>query len=77
MAKVSDQMVERFTENLGGSGINGTWDVEETKTSFRAINAYEPMGESGMYDSSAPFTVIFTKGDEMEDFKLQFNGKVA
>lgn len=77
MSKVSKAMVERLTEELHGSGINYDWDIEETKTSFRASNAYDPMGESGMYDSPADFTVIFPKGKDMQDFKLQFNGKVA
>ena len=70
-------MVERFTEELHGSGINYDWNIEETKTSFRASNSYDTMDEWGGYDAPADFTVVFPKDKDMQDFKLQFNGKVA
>lgn len=65
--------VHRFTQRLHGSGINGDWSIEETKTSVRASNIYETMTEYGMYDSVVPFTVIFPKGEPMSNFKLQFS----
>lgn len=66
------ERVEAFTEFLHGSGINYDWEIEETKTSFRASNAYDTMTEGGMYDSVVDFTVIFPKKASMEDFTLQF-----
>lgn len=77
MTKTSKAMVERFTEELSGSGINYDWNIEETKTSFRASNSFDTMTEGGAYDEAADFTVIFAKKGKMEDFKLQFNGKTA
>ena len=68
----TEDHVEEFTEALHGSGINYDWNIEETKTSFRATNAFDTMTEGGMYDSVVDFTVIFPKKASMEDFTLQF-----
>jgi len=64
--------VEAFTEELHGSGINFDWRTEETKTSFRASNAFSTMDEHGGYEGIVDFTVIFPKKASMEDFTLQF-----
>ena len=68
----TEERVEEFTEELHGSGIDYGWEVEETKTSFRASNAFHTMDEWGGYDAVVPFTIIFPKKLSMEDFKLQF-----
>lgn len=64
--------VEEFTEKLHGSGIDYDWVIEETKSSFRAVNAFHTMDEHGGYDAIVDFTVIFPKKQSMEDFTLQF-----
>ncbi len=69
--------VETFTQNLHGSGIDGDWKIEETKSSFRASNFFHTMDEYGGYDGYADFTVIFPKGESMGEFKLEFNGQEA
>lgn len=69
--------VESFTENLHGSGINYKWSIEETKTSFRASNAYDVMNEGGFELGGAEFTVIFPKNESMGEFKFKFNSPWA
>ena len=64
--------VHRFTQRLHGSGIDADWKIQETKSSIRASNSYHAMNESGMYDRWIDFTVIFPKGEPMDNFKLQF-----
>lgn len=68
----TEERVEEFTEELHGSGIDYDWEIEETKTSFRAGNAFHTMDEWGGYDAIVDFTVIFPKKLSMKDFKLQF-----
>lgn len=64
--------VHRFTQQLHGSGIDYDWKIQETKSSIRASNAYHTMDEMGGYDRIVDFTVIFPKGETMENFKLTF-----
>ena len=67
--------VEKFTENLQGSGINYNWEIHEIKNSMIVSNNFDTILENGMYDSTAPFTIIFKKDQPMSKFVLQFNGK--
>ncbi len=69
--------VWNFTRNLHGSGINYNWNVDETKTTFRASNAYDVMNEAGFLLGGADFTVVFPKGESMGEFRLEFNGDFA
>lgn len=69
--------VERFTENLHGSGINYKWNIEETPSTFRASNAFDVMNEAGFDIGGADFTVVFPKGESMGEFRLEFNGNFA
>jgi len=64
--------VEKFTHSLHGSGIDYDWHIDETKSSFRARNAFHTMDGNGFYDAIIDFTVIFSKHVSMGDFKLQF-----
>lgn len=75
MVLTTRENVKRFSEILPGSGFNGEWFIEDTRTSIRAYNFYEPMNEAGFYDGLVDFVVIFPKKDHMENFKLQLMGR--
>lgn len=56
-----------------GSGINGEWTSDETKTSVRLHNVFDIVNDVGMYVAYVPFTVIVPKtGDPVEGFRLVF-----
>lgn len=72
--KPTRQLVEKFADELHGSGVDADWHITETKQSFRASNSFHLMDEYGGYIAWVDFTVIFPKNKDMEDFKLQFAG---
>lgn len=57
-----------------GSGINGTWIIDDMGQYFRCENIYDTMTEYGYYDYPVMFQLIVPKTDP-ESFKLHFQGR--
>ena len=72
--KPTKEFVEKFIDDLHGSGIDADWNIQETKNSFRALNSYHAMDENGFYVGWQDFVVIFLKNKDVDQFKLQFQG---
>ena len=68
---------EKLAEILShGSGIDGTWYIEEMKGYFKAVNFYHCMDENGFYDGYADFSLIIPKSNPT-NFRLHFHGQTS
>lgn len=68
--------VERLTDDVQGSGINGDWDGKETKDYIRLYNSFDVRNDMGYFVGSADFTVLIPKKKPM-NFKIQWGGNAA
>ena len=60
---LSDELIEKIEAIMPhGSGINYEYEIRGTKDKFYVYNAYDYMGEYGMYDKIFPFVVCFKDG---------------
>ena len=66
-------ILNKFCDNLHGSGINFEWKFTEVAKHYRLSNGYHCIDEFGMYDHIIDFTVRFKKTD-LKEISIIING---
>lgn len=69
---VIEHIEDFLMSNLHGSGWDGNWKVEKTKTGFIATMSYHCMNENGYYDGWVDINVFFD--DQLEIKRVTFPG---
>lgn len=54
-----------------GSGINGSWVIEEKRGKYYCYNGYDTMDDAGYYDMWIDFYLVIPK-NHAEDWDLRF-----
>lgn len=58
-----DSIMEYLSDNMPhGSGLNGNWYIDTTRTRVYAYNTYSAMNDGGYYCHDYPVVVTFARG---------------
>ena len=72
---MEDRKIEEFKRQLfdtlpSGSGINGRWNITETKNAIVCSNFWHCLNENGYYDGYIDFAIVFSHYASLFDFKI-------
>ena len=73
----TELLIEMLESDLPhGSGIDGTWNIEDKGSYIKAVNFFHCMDEHGYYDGYADFSLTIPKKC-LTDFKMHFHGPTS
>ena len=72
---MEDKKRENFKRQLfyalpSGSGINGKWEITETRNAIVCSNFWHCLNDNGFYDGYIEFDVVFPHDASLYDFKI-------
>jgi len=72
---MKDKKRENFKRQLfyalpSGSGINGKWEITETRNAIVCNNFWHCMNSNGYYDGYIDFNIVFPHSASLFDFKI-------
>lgn len=72
---MEDKKREKFKRELfytlpSGSGIDGRWDITETRNAIVCSNFWHCMNNNGFYDGYIDFEIVFPHYASLFDFKI-------
>ena len=72
---MEDRKIEEFKRQLfdtlpSGSGIDGEWNITETKNAIVCSNFWHCINKNGFYDGYIDFDIVFPHNASLYDFKI-------